>query len=403
MTKKAVTQTSASTPTPEQREAEAKARSAEAAAAKAEREEREASSPAAVARRVTTADDEAAKARRENLATALPDLGKATRGELSVNGDGGPAAGTGVAGVAITNAATAVVEQVKKVVGADDWSILVTNDIDLVTTDATYLSVEAGLARLDELATTAATAADTAMKGPHTRGLASVGLALAAAGQLIPGILSLLSKPKTLTTGAIDFDDLTASVAVAGRLKSGNSKRRVLHDQFRLVPRESETDTAIEQLRGQRETLATLRGVLERWTGTESEATVAPTEAAAVVPASIADALALVAQVITAIDTFLQLLERVPDGATRSSRVTAILQESIRSGAHRVLLVKAQSASGMQLVANNLIADDRFSVVVAATISWMLTDQSGEILSAGLATGTAQACGRIGDSFSFTT
>ncbi len=287
-----------------------------------------------------------------------------------------------------------VVEQVVKVTGADDWTVLVTNDVDLVGAEATLLSVEAGITRLGELAETAQAAAVEAL-GATTSELASLGLALAAAGQLIPGILSLLSTPKTVTTGKLDFDDLTAAVAVAGRLKGGNAKRHVFHETFRLLPDASPIAGRIEDLRTAREDLATQRGRLE------AAPTPDPTTEPDAETVTAAEALGLVIPAIAAIDTFLQQVETIPTGATRSPRVTAMLQEWIRTEEVRVLLVKAQSASGMQLVANNLIADDAFSVVAAATISWMLTDRTGAILSAGLANGTAQAGGRIGSSFDF--
>jgi hypothetical protein len=371
--------------------AQSDARAAKAAADKAEREEREASDPAAMARRRQTADNDSAKADRDALSSYLPDLGKVTRGGVSVTGAGQPAAGTGVAGVAITSAATRVVAEVVKVLGADDWSLLVTTDADLVSSDAIYVNVRAGLDRLTALANDARNAAN-AVLAATPRPFAPP-LILAAAAQLLPGIISLLSRPTTLTTGEVPFDDLTASIAVAGELKGGNAKRHIFHDQFRLAPEDTAVDRAATDLRAAtREELVGLKAQLEQIDpGDDAE-----------LKARAAEALALTSQVITGIDVFLQALDTVPTGATRSPRVTAMLQEAIRSGDLPVLLVRAQSASGMQLVANNLVFKDKFSVLAAATISWMLTDQTGQVGAAGLETGTAQAGGSIGDSFSLT-
>jgi hypothetical protein len=55
----------------------------------------------------------------------------------------------------------------------------------------------------------------------------------------------------------------------------------------------------------------------------------------------------------------------------------------------------------MQLVNDKpLWLDDKFAVLAAASISWMLIDAAaGDVLDAGVSAGTAQAAGKIGDTF----
>ena len=82
----------------------------------------------------------------------------------------------------------------------------------------------------------------------------------------------------------------------------------------------------------------------------------------------------------------------------------AILREGLHDGTIKyVLFVKSQSASGAQLVNDKpLWLDDKFSVLAAASISWVLVDPaSGEVLDADVTTGTAQANGKIGETFEF--
>lgn len=343
--------------------AQAEARSAASAATKAAREEAEAASPAAVARRQQQAELDVSKAARENLVATLPDLSGATRGDLSVTGGGDPTAGTSAAGLAITRAAATVAKKVVEVLGADDWSVLVTTDPDLVADASVLRSTNLALQRLTVLADQAQQAADEAQSNLPGLDAVPLGPILAGAGHLIPGILSLLSPPKSLSTGTVSFDDTTASVAVAGALKGRNDQRHVLHHDFRLLPpAPTKIETALGELARKRDDLAQTRTKLQI-----DSSGVQPGDSAAV--RGIADALALTAQVVDAIDTYTQGLNTVAPGANHSVRTTAIMQEAISDGALNVLLVGAQSASGSQLVTNNFLRSDKFAVVAVATIT----------------------------------
>jgi hypothetical protein len=395
----------------ERRKAAADANAAETSAAKAAREEREATTPAAIAQRSAKAEDEAAKAARDRLSALVPDFTKITRGDLTVASGGEPAAGTGVGSEAILDAARHVVEKVIRRLGSEYWSILVTEDVDLASSDAVYQDVMSSLERLTKLADETLKATEkpsmTTEKPSMTTeepstdesrdlGLVPVATAMAALATAIPGVISSLSAPKTVTTGTIAFDDTAASMAVAGELKGNNDKRHVFHDRFRPLPTEGPVLKRVDQLRNSRESLA-LRKL-------ELDLKVPSDQSQDHIASDIAVAIALVTKVIGSIDAYLELLNTIPAGATRSPFTTAVLRQGLHDPAARmkVLLVKAQSASAMQAVANHLIKNDRFAVLGAASITWSLINPQGEIMDAGIVTGTAQATGTIGESFALT-
>jgi hypothetical protein len=375
----------------EARKAKADADAAETAAEKARREEDEASSPAAVARREVVAEKDAAAARREQLTALVPDLTKVERGSLDLVKDGQPTAGTAVAGRALQNAAELIKREVIDQTGADGWSLLITSDGDLAASDAAYQSTVAALDRVT-------TWADAVLKSTDvgadlkTEALPGIGVVAAAAAQAVPGILSLLSAHRTITTGPVTITDLAASAAVAGVLKGRNAKRTIFHDSVRLLP-SGEISTKVDTLYTRRQELIERKALLESRK---------PTAAGNSPSEELASAIGLVASVSDNIGELLGDLTTVPTGATRSPLAAAILREGLHDGTFQyVLLVKAESASGMQLVNDRpLLMDDKFAVLAAASISWVLLEaKSGGVLDAGVTTGTAQARGVIGNTF----
>jgi hypothetical protein len=376
----------------EARKAKWDADAAETAAKKAAREEAEASSAAAAARREAIAEKDAAAARREQVAALIPDFSKIERGELKVAGDE-PTAGTPVAGRALQQAAELVKKEVIETTGTDDWSVLITSDADLAGSDAAYHSTLAGLTRLETWARSVlnSTADVGAVAAGEGVPVAPIAGAVAAA---VPGLLSLLSAHRTVTSGKVTIDDITAAAAVAGVLKGGNTKRKVFHDTIRPLPSGGEISTKVDglyQLRSQ---------LIERKVTLESRKPADGTDPSDDLTAAIA----LVAKVSESIEESLGKLVAVPDGATRSPLAAAILREGLHKGAiNYVLFVKAQSASGLQLVNDKpLWAKDTFAVIAAASISWILVDAAGgDVLDANVTTGTAQATGKVGERFQF--
>src|SRR5690242_14583746 len=100
----------------------AEAGKVKAEAAAAERAEAEAAMPAAVARREALAEQEVAKARRDQFTALVPDLGAVQRGELKVAEGAKPTAGTPVGGRALDAAAANVADAVAKRLGeTTEW------------------------------------------------------------------------------------------------------------------------------------------------------------------------------------------------------------------------------------------------------------------------------------------
>jgi hypothetical protein len=374
----------------EARKAKWDADAAETAAKKAAREEAEASSAAAAVRREAVAEKDAAAARREQVAALIPDFSKVERGELKVGGDE-PTAGTPVAGRALQKAAELVKTKVVAATGADDWSLLITSDGDLAGSDAAYHSTLAGLERLRTWAQSVLDTTKNAGADPGVE-VVPVPVVVAALAAAVPGILSLLSAHRTVTSGKVTIDDVTAAAAVAGVLKGGNPKRKVFHDTIRPLPSGGEISSKVDKLYELRQLLIERKVTLEsrkRTDGTE------PSEA-------LIEAIGLVGKVSDSIEEVLGKLVAIPDGTTRSPLAAAILREGLHKGTFKyVLFVKAQSASGLQLVNDKpLWAKDTFAVLAAASISWILIDAAGgDILDANVATGTAQAKGKIGETF----
>jgi hypothetical protein len=376
----------------EARKAKWDADAAETAAKKAAREEAEASSTAAVARREAIAEKDAAAARREQIAALIPDFSKIERGELTVAGDE-PTAGSPVAGRALQKAAELVKEKVIQTTGADGWSVLITSDADLAGSDATYHNTLGSLNRLETWAR--AVLDSTANVGAVAKGEGLPLVPIASAVALaLPGLVSLLSAHRTVTSGKVTIDDITAAAAAAGVLKGRNPKRRVFHDTNRPLPMGGEIARKVDGLYGLRSQL------IERKVTLESRKPADGTDPSD----GLTEAIALVAKVSESIEESLAKLAAVPDGATRSPLAAAILREGLHNGAVKyVLFVKAQSASGLQLVNDKpLFFGDKYAVVAAASISWMLVDAAGgDVLDAQVTTGTAQATGKVGDRFDF--
>jgi hypothetical protein len=374
----------------EARKAKWDADAAEAAAKKAAREEAEASSPAAVARREALAEKDTAAAQRAQIAALVPDFTKVDRGDLTVSGSE-PVAGAAVAGHALEKAAELVRNAIVARTDLNNASVLVTGDANLAGSDAAYHSTDAGLDQLETWAQ--AVLSDTAKDAGVERegeGFPPLAVAGALAGA-VPGILSLLSAHRTVTTAKVTIDDLAAAAAVAGALSRPSTELKVFHDTVRLLPDRSALSGKVDALSDLRGQLIERKAVLQSRTPADGK-----------VPQELADSIARVGAVAETIAELLTKLVTVPEGASRSLLASAMLREGLHDGTFKyVVLVKAQSAGGAQLVNDKpLWSKDKFSVLAAASITWMLIDVAqGNVLDAGVASGTAEGHGTIGDAF----
>jgi hypothetical protein len=417
--------------------AAADARAAEVAARKAEREEAERSSAAALNRREAIRDKQAAEAgkdagaaRQAEIAALIPDFSKVDRGSLDVKGDQalfGSALGTRALDHAAKTIATIVIGRMTP---KDTWKVLVSSEVDLASADASYVDVTTGL---DELIKAAekllAQTKPTEPGAIKPQGLPLIG-ALAAA---VPGVLSLFSSHRTVTTTKMTIGNVAAAAAVAGALKGQVETGTVAHDQFRLVPtgdvrakldtlaerrrqltaRKVELDTArTSAASGQAQssdTIARLQAALAQASGSTAAIEAQIEQARAdrrrqdAAQAIAATLVGMVDAGIEAIDAFVTALRTVPQGARRSPLTAAALHEQIHQagGFTHVLLVQSQNGSASQVIDDKpLFFDDKFSVIAGVSVTYMLLAvPEGTMIAAGNAEGTASAKGKIGGEF----
>lgn len=363
------------------------------------------------------ADKAATAARRDQLAGLIPDFSKVQRGSLEIEGQQ-PLFGTALAHRALEAAAAPAVQRAASTL-PDSARVVVTSEADLATSDATYHAVDMGLEQL----TAAARQLLEETARERLVGTPIVG-AIAAA---VPGLLSLFSARRTVTKAQVTVDDLAAAAAAAGALRKANPHIAVVHDDFRLLPTGGIRDELAtlsglrEQLAGDKlvrdqervritTDLATARKMLENPSGDvdKQKLELAQKQADGYEQAlsGLAVRSGLVDSVCEAIDVFVASLNVVPEGDRRSPLTLALMRQQLHKsedgpGFTHVLLVKAEGGSAEQTVDDRpLWFKDKFSVVVAASVTYMLMETAGSsIVAAGTASALAAAYGSIGSRF----
>jgi hypothetical protein len=276
--------------------------------------------------------------------------------------------------------------------------VLITSDSDLASKDAACLDVTSGLEQLIDTA-------DKLLNEIHLDFVDPVtgGLAVAAA---LPGVLSLLSAKRTLSTEATVANDLAAVAAVAASLRTRASSLVVVHDDFRLVP-DGPVHAKLKEVSERRGALIakklTLTDEKSKTDADLAEAKAAkrpnPATIAALTRQSTdaATRIGLVESVSTVIDTVLAGIRSTPAGAKRSLLATAELQASLRGQDKftHVLLVKAQAGRVREQIDNRpLILDDKFYAIADTSITYMLIETEGsKIVASGTVTRLASASG----------
>jgi hypothetical protein len=382
-----------------------KRRKDEAEVAKAEADTRKAEADADKAE--VEAEKAAAAADRERLTALVPDLTKVKESTLDVK-DTTPMWGTFLTFAAVKKVGAAVADDVLATrPEAEDWRVLITDEAELATSDAAHQEVTTGLEQLK-------TAADALLED-ITKLVAPVVAALATA---LPGVLSLFSSRRTVSTAATAASDLAAAAAVADALR--RPEVVVVHDDFRLIPENGDKGkpgekgvyTMLAEVADRRQKLVAKK--LE-FSDAKSTAEVELAKAKAAEPPDdgaianltkeVRDAatrLGLVDSVITAIDTFIAAIRVVPAGATRSWLTTAALRDALHDQEPRfthVLLLKAQAGQAQQQLDNRpFFFKDRFSTVADTSITYALIETAqSTIVASGTVTGTASARGNIGE------
>lgn len=436
-------------------EAEAKARKAEADALAAEltsqQQERAAATydpdlakheAAATSRKNTaSAELEAAKARREQIAALIPDLSTADRGSLTLN-DTAPLGGTALTFQALQSAATAIVQDLNLSSGAVPKPlVLVTTDIDLASLDATHHEVVSGL---QELIDSMKNLPDPT--NPHLESLLPLDLA-AGIASAIPGVLSVLSARRTLTGATVMPNDTAAVAAISGAL---TSKATVVHASLRPV-RGCAVYTKLRELSGERNQLASdqlqqaraIQILSDQQTTKNSaitrlQAEIAKAKAAGNpvqdLQSQLADAEAAADQAANALSMARALLAKMDAlaeasdsfnaairivGQGRSALATAALYEQLQAMDQEdpqaasanperfthVLYVRAQTGEAHQATEDKpFFMKDRFSTFAVGAITYMLMDvQTGTITAGGTVAKSASAHGKLGETITITT
>lgn len=263
--------------------------------------------------------------------------------------------------------------------------VLVTSDEALVQRLAAYrgtlhqLSVIRGLVEqaLDSMPTP---------RAPKSRMIAPAGALLSGVGSAVaktlPGLLSLISANRTVKAGASDLDDTVVVMAVAGALIGLEPELRVLLDETRLIPEDTEINKEFVSLQAVATQLGTAIDGIE---GREDDlAKVWLKEAR----------LALQ----TAQET-LRALTSVPEGAELSPLAAAMAQAVFVDPALGfVLVVRPAGASTIQLVSDRPLAmKDPVHVQADAAIAYaLIAVPDSHVTYAGIATGDASLVGRIG-------
>lgn len=280
-------------------------------------------------------------------------------------------------GRALQDAARKLISVVKGSTGlGDDYKVLLTTDLELAARDASYLSVVDQLAYLKQLIDQFRSAEEGDF---GSRALAPGVKIATAAAKVLPGLLSLISAKRTITTSASAVDDDTALMAVAGVLAGADAEAMVVVEKARLLGRDGPAQTSWTEL--QTACLA-LANELEQ--GEEPDAD------------WVAEAKAL----LKTCQTALAAMTTVPENSKLSPLALAALQEALHSeDFDGVLVVKGGASSATQLVDDRpLRFGDPLSVVCTATISYLLIDHrsNSKVLGGGLAHGAAQVHGKIG-------
>ena len=112
-----------------------------------------------------------------------------------------PTGAAALGGRALHDAASAVAAAVVARIGDDGWSVLVTSDDQLAESDAAYLDVMIALEHLRQLADDALRSARGG-RAPRSAAI-EVAAAAKAVGKVVPGVLSLLTAQRTVTTGTL--------------------------------------------------------------------------------------------------------------------------------------------------------------------------------------------------------
>jgi hypothetical protein len=339
----------------------------------------------------TKEEGEAAKARDASVAQPtqfaqlVPDLSKVDTGTLTVSGDQA-IGGSALALRALAKVAAEVADNILAAAKGPDCTILVTSELDLATSDALFLEVRDGLSELEAAAEALLAQEPAAAESPFEV-LPVIGAA-AALSAAIPSALSLLAARRSITTYAINPDDTSAAIAVCGALAGKGVT--VLHDQFRVLT-EGEIHGRLDRVQANKQALIRRQIELSKVNDEDPDRKLR---------------IELIANLITAIESYLTAISSASSAGGRSALTNAILREVLHdAGSARrfAVLVKGYGGSSAQLVNDRPFwFKDVFCIVTSMGITFLLVDAAnGQIAAGGSRSGTVSVTGKIGGNLEF--
>jgi hypothetical protein len=376
---------------------------------------------------IAEADKAVFDAEHAQVSTLIPDFSKIETGETTVKGET-PAFASQLGRMALEQAAKKVVGQLEI---SEDDRVLITTDPDLASTDVVHLEVVTGLDALTKAANDLLPLAEPDQARAFALAASPI---LAAIASAAPGLLSLFSANRTLSSFTMTADSKAAVAAVAAGLipttkvqiddfrvvqggQVGDKERALREARSMLVERKLELEqekaqanktmkTALQEIAELKKRLAGLEQdcseaeSLRNDIGELQKAVDSSKESAA--DASVA--VSLVSELITGIDTYLGSLHTIPAGGKRSPFATAVLRQQLHSDDDakrfsKVLFIEASAGSVDQLLNDRpLWFKDKLHSIGSISITyWMIDTATSNIVNSGVASGMAQIRGKIGD------
>ena len=423
----------------------AEAEKARAEAAKAQADLDDLRTPAAVLAKesehrqsAAEADLAASTARRTSLGALLPDLSSVPASKLDVTGDQllwAPVA----AHRALEKAAEEIKKRLADALPAQGPTVLVTTDADLVRAETAYQEVTTGITQLTTAAGKVLEELDRKPDSVNDASLSPVSDAIAAIAAALPGVLSMFTADRRVTSKAQSVSDHAAVAAVIGALDPLDASRSFAHATFRLL----RASNVYQDLTALNDTVETVKA---RKIGIDHEKNAATTalsigqkeldealaeeakraKAGEPVDSALSARIDSVAQRIDAAKDqiadleskltyiemllgstggFLEVIKQPSESGGRSPLDVAVIHERLHKSVDdgtsefsHVLLLTVEGGSGYQSISNRpLWFQDKFSTSVDVSLSFMLLHTaSNAIRASGVVTRTASAYGNIG-------
>lgn len=380
---------------PNERKEEAEAQQAESAANKAKEELEDWRSPLAkqareAARRqaIAEADKAVSDAQRAQISALVPDFSMIEKGETTVKGEQA-VFGNLLVQKAMEKAAAKVSAKVaEKFINHGNKSVLITTEADLASTDAIYLEVVTGLDTFIEDANKLLTPSEDELDSSNYESL-DAGPLLGSIASAVPGLLSLFSTNRTLSSFTTTVDTKAAVAGVASTLVADHSIKVQL-DDFRTTSLGGSVVNKEKELKDARINLIKHKLDIEiGLTQADKDQNVA---------------LDQISDLIKRIDAFIISLHTIPSGGKRSPFGIAILRQHLHVSENgniefpMILFIEASAGTVDQLINNKpLLFNDNFHLIGSVAITyWLMDTKTSNVMASGVESDIYELYGKIG-------